>query len=609
MHQARKAHSLQRWILQADFGRRLTASLGPREALRVETWLCLVRVALALSCYAWVRWAAAGLGIHAPHGQSLINGYFGFYLLFSILIPLLLHLYRTADSAYCLTVLVIDVFFATGVTLFTGGPESSFWILWVFAIFAAAYRWSFMATMLTGLACALLLICEAMVIEFWPRYFAEASTPHFGAEKVLLRCTFLLVVSLTLGLLIGRERRLRAESTLLVRVLSRAQAQSGIEQALKVLFAQLVPLFLPLRASIALREGSAEEVFSWIVEQAAKQPPAGSVRTTLRFSGLETAVFSFPAHTWYFARNLRHPDRGFELLALDSSGKRLRRLPTEELLACLPNEIISLMVSCFSFGEDRSARLILVGPSVRGKRMFALRLLQRLMNQISPAVRKISLARNIRKEAEDQVRARLVRELHDGTIQSLLSAEMQIEVLRRQNRSPLNEADPRLTSVQNLLHREAVNLRELIEGTKPLNFTPEELPNYLTDLIIKFRRETGISVRLEVGENSIDLPPGVCHEIVRIVQEGLSNARKHSGARNIVVSLYKESEGHKLLITDDGQGFGFRGRVTQSQLDATHRGPLVIKERVRLIGGELTIDSSPGQGARLEITIPDVTHD
>jgi len=135
------------------------------------------------------------------------------------------------------------------------------------------------------------------------------------------------------------------------------------------------------------------------------------------------------------------------------------------------------------------------------------------------------------------------------------------------------------------------------------------LPNYLTDLVMKFRRETGISVRLELAEEHIDLPPGICHEIVRIVQEGLSNARKHSGARNIVVTLCKEAEGqYKLSIADDGQGFGFRGRVTQSQLDATHRGPGVIKERVRLIGGELTIDSSPGHGARLEITIPDESH-
>ena len=57
-------------------------------------------------------------------------------------------------------------------------------------------------------------------------------------------------------------------------------------------------------------------------------------------------------------------------------------------------------------------------------------------------------------------------------------------------------------------------------------------------------------------------------------------------------------------IKDDGRGFDFSGRLNQMELDEAHRGPLVIKERVRLIDGELTIESTPGHGSRLEITVP-----
>jgi signal transduction histidine kinase len=57
-------------------------------------------------------------------------------------------------------------------------------------------------------------------------------------------------------------------------------------------------------------------------------------------------------------------------------------------------------------------------------------------------------------------------------------------------------------------------------------------------------------------------------------------------------------------IEDDGRGFPFSGRLSQSQLDNLGKGPLVIKERVRLIEGELTIESNPGHGSRLEITVP-----
>jgi signal transduction histidine kinase len=59
-----------------------------------------------------------------------------------------------------------------------------------------------------------------------------------------------------------------------------------------------------------------------------------------------------------------------------------------------------------------------------------------------------------------------------------------------------------------------------------------------------------------------------------------------------------------VLIEDDGRGFPFGGRLSQAELESLGKGPLVIKERVRLIEGELTIESTPGQGSRLEITVP-----
>jgi len=330
----------------------------------------------------------------------------------------------------------------------------------------------------------------------------------------------------------------------------------------------------------------------------------------LAFSKLEAAAFSVPAHAWYFARNSHRPSRATNLLAFDAFGQTVCGLSSEDLHSCFPaSEFPSLMVSSFSFSEALKGRLILVGPSLHGGNKEALRFLQRVVKQIGPVVQNVYLSRDIRTQVEDQVRARLTSELHDGTIQSLLSADMQIEVLRRQGLCSPDEWEKRLAALQSLIHQQALNLRDLIEETKPLNFSPEELPDFLAELVARFRRETDISVRLETEQDRITLAPRVCHEIVRIVQEGLSNVRKHSGAHNVVVSLRAGEKGQsKLLIADDGLGFGFRGLVTQTQLDAAHRGPSVIKQRVRLIGGELTIDSSPEHGARLEITIPDGFH-
>src|SRR5207253_10780430 len=75
-------------------------------------------------------------------------------------------------------------------------------------------------------------------------------------------------------------------------------------------------------------------------------------------------------------------------------------------------------------------------------------------------------------------------------------------------------------------------------------------------------------------------------------------------ARQVMVRLSSDHNHWKLTIEDDGRGFDFTGRLSQVQLDEVRKGPVVIKERVRLIDGELTIESNPGRGSRLEITVP-----
>jgi len=590
-------------ISEGDFGRRLCASSGAQEVFREESWLCVARIVLAVGCYAWTRLATTELAQPAWPVQGFLNA----YLLYSFLILSLLRLHGAADFAYRLTTLAVDLFFAGAVTVFSGGPGIPYGVLFVFIVIAAAYRGSLRETNLAATACALLLVVEGMVWRLWPDYFQHPGQTDGSIARLVSRGGFLVAASLVLGYLTVRERRLRAESALVARILGHAQV--GMDQALGTLFAEIAALYLPLKTRVALRKGNVEEVFSWEPEHPPRKLPVGAVRTVLAFSKLEAAVFSVPAHAWYFARNSRRPSRVTNVLAFDAFGQPVRELPSEDLHSCFPaSEFPSLMVTSFSFSEALNGRLILVGPSHAGSKE-ALRFLQRIAEQIGPLVENIYLAKDIRKQVEDQVRARLTRELHDGTIQSLLSADMQIEVLRRQSLGSPGELEKRLAALQSLIHQQALNLRDLIEETKPLNFSPRELPDFLAELVARFRRETGISVRLETEQDCIALAPSVCHEIVRIVQEGLSNVRKHSGARNVVVSLRAGEKGQsKLLIADDGLGFGFRGLATQTQLDAAHRGPSVIKERVRLIGGELTIDSSPQHGARLEITIPDGFH-
>jgi len=263
-----------------------------------------------------------------------------------------------------------------------------------------------------------------------------------------------------------------------------------------------------------------------------------------------------------------------------------------------------LMTVSFVFGKEWWGRIFFLNPSLTGEITEELRFLQELVHQIGPAVYNVYLLRRLRLRAGALERARFARELHDGAVQSLIAVEMQVDVLRRQSTTRSELVPEELGRIQGLLREEVLKLRELMQQMKSLDVDSRRLIGFLSDTVERFQRETGITARFSSDLEEPDMPQPVCRELTRIVQEALVNVRKHSQAHTVVVRLSARNGRWTLVIEDDGRGFAFSGRFSQAELDTLGRGPVVIKERVRVIAGELTIESNPGQGSRLEITVP-----
>jgi signal transduction histidine kinase len=225
-------------------------------------------------------------------------------------------------------------------------------------------------------------------------------------------------------------------------------------------------------------------------------------------------------------------------------------------------------------------------------------LITMLSGYLGDAQRRLS--EEMSRNAGAMERARVARDLHDGVIQSLIGIEMQLEAERQ--RDPARSVD--FEHIQQQIRYEILNLRELMNQLRPLELSPGEMPNYLADLVDKFGRDTGIHARFVHDQQDVPFSSETCTELARIVQEALANVRKHSGAQNVIVRLAALEDGWDLTVLDDGRGFDFEGRLSQAQLDEQWKGPIVIKERVRLIGGELTLESGPARGSTLRITIP-----
>ena len=178
-----------------------------------------------------------------------------------------------------------------------------------------------------------------------------------------------------------------------------------------------------------------------------------------------------------------------------------------------------------------------------------------------------------------------------------------MEVVRHTPHAPPRMVEE-VAQIQRLVHDQAAGVRELMQRVTPLDLAPGQLVDVLRDTVNKFWLETGI-VTSFTSQVEGPLPSSrTCQELVRILQEALVNVRKHSGAQTVSVQMVSQDAAWRLVISDDGRGFDFSGRLSQAELDSFGKGPRVIKDRVRSIGGELTIESAPDRGARLEIAIP-----
>ncbi len=200
-------------------------------------------------------------------------------------------------------------------------------------------------------------------------------------------------------------------------------------------------------------------------------------------------------------------------------------------------------------------------------------------------------------------RARVGRELHDGVIQVLSGLELRLEALCHNPNAPPRMVEE-VARIQHLLRDQAASLRELMQRATPLDLAPGQLVGVIRDTVNKFRLETGIAADFTSQLDGALPPSRVCQELARIVQEALVNVRKHSGAQTVSVHMASQVAAWQLVISDDGKGFDFSARLSLAELDSLGKGPVVIKDRVRSIGGELTIESVPNERARLEITIP-----
>ena len=532
------------------------------------------------------------------------------YIVHGVVVMLLLRFRHESTRNFRLVVHGVDILWPALIAMFTTAQGGPFFLFFVFVMTAAAYRWGLWETVGTAGAAVVLLWAEALLVRIGLEHFADSglrslhlpplnlTVQQLHPQELFMTSVYLMVLGLLLGYMSENQKRLRAERAVITRVLGSARVEAGLTGTLESILGEMLNMYAAERVLTASQEVNSYRVFLGEVNRGTEG--AGPLRWREPIAEAEDSYKLDPQADALYAERT---GSGYNSLVLDRIGRRMRETDPASLDALARVEPFRSMASItFAFGREWSGRIFLFNPEMMGDREEELRFLQEFSHQVGPAVHNVYLMRRLRERAGALERARFARELHDGAIQSLIAVEMQLDVLRRQAAQQVPAVNSELVRIQQVLREEVLKLRELMQEMKSFEIDSNRLLAFLTDTVERFRRETGISAEFISEAKEVELPQKVCRELARIVQESLVNVRKHSGAHNVLVRLARRGGGLQLSVEDDGKGFPFSGRLSQSELDG--KGPVVIRDRVRLLEGELTIESNPGHGARLEVQIP-----
>lgn len=568
----------------------------PAVVLRVERVLATARMILAASALVAIYFDPSNPARFAELAYFLLV----VYVAQSVLVFGWLRIRPDVPRWLILGAHASDILWPAVITLFTEGPTSPFFVLFSFPLLAAAYRWGFRETLMTASVVISVLFAEIILVTV--AGYGPLLTEEFELNRAIMRSTYVLILGLLLGYLADEDKLLRAETSAVARLMGLGRVDLGLRDTLRDVLREIQRIYGALQVMLAANDTASQRCFLWELWR-----PPGQRGTSIHVSELDShraaAYFAQPLPAaWLSALTSTGT---LETVALDEAGSRQRTPaphPSEAFISTHPFR--SLMGVSFRFGEEWQGKLYVVDPQAEQHRERELRFLQRLIHQVGPSIYNVYLLQRLRARAGAMERARVARDLHDGILQSLVAVEMQVDVLRRRAAGQPADFTNELGRIQNELRLEVQSLRELMEQMRPVNLTPQQLLDFLADAAEKFQRSTGIATTFVCEREEVTLSPRVCRELARIVQEALVNVRKHSGAQHVVVRFSAHNGRWKLVVDDDGRGFPFAGRFDLAQLDAERKGPLVIKERARSLGGEFTVESTPGRGARLEITLP-----
>jgi len=464
----------------------------------------------------------------------------------------------------------------------------AFWFLYLFVALAVGIRWRMRSSvMFAGVVTFALLVRTAMHGSLaWENVlpWIALSVGTFGAG----------VGAAFLG---SRQRRHVAEQEFLAQIAGFLEVDRGMAESLRLVLEELVRAFDCDEAILAFRDSELDRIFVWKLRAGDKTRLSPENLPVTRSDGFL----------------LDHPDASVCWNELEGSGdgfgwnrktgrplKDLPRLPGPMRQELGWKSVLGVTLDL----AGQPAGRVMLGDAHRRLLPQDLQWFERIVRHLGPPLQNLFVLRHIRARAIEGERSRISREIHDGILQTLLSVDIQLDVLRRKVPTAPEQVTGGLASLQQTVRNETEELRRMVTDMRPLRVQSADLVDLMRGFAERFRNESPLALDLLIDSAELQLPDRICRDLFQIYRESLHNVKKHAHASHVVVKLWQNESQVVLVVDDNGNGFSFAGRFTGDELDRLRLGPISIKERTRSVGGVLTVESTPGHGSRLTVEVP-----
>ncbi len=230
-------------------------------------------------------------------------------------------------------------------------------------------------------------------------------------------------------------------------------------------------------------------------------------------------------------------------------------------------------------------------------------LLEALSRHLASGMENLRLNSLEKEAAVSQERHLLARELHDSIAQSLAFLKIQVQLMRDAIKT-CNEAEVAaiLEEIDTGVKESYSDVRELLLHFRTRTNSDDIEPALATTLQ-KFEHQSGIRTELTMQGQGLPLTPDIQMQVLHIVQEALSNVRKHAHATTAWLEVHQQPS-WRFEVRDNGVGFD----LASNPQDETHVGLRIMTERAQRIGAHIDITSTPLRGSSVILTLPTQSH-